>query len=193
VTAAGVKAKPKRKRKLTLQGLVRFLIEGGENSLKVTFDLPNRESLQRAVWGLGPCAQSLVSIIEGSGIPEHQRALALIHLRSALAFAYTIGADGTMSENTKAAIYSIRTREMREEGDKRRCEDPENQIIMEAVERVGSDVPRHKAIAIAANAAHNALPAQDGKGKQRGRDNSGKLTYEAVRARTRRMLEKVRS
>jgi hypothetical protein len=177
-----VTAKSKRKRKLTLQGLIRFLIEGGENSLTVPFHLPEREALQRAVRGLGPCTQSLIGIIEGSGVPEHQRSLALIHLRSALAFAYTIGADGTMSENTQAAINSIRLRGAREARNKPRRESPENQIIRKEVERVGTECPPHKAIAIATNESQNVLAK-----------HGYKLSYDAVRGRAARMLKSVRS
>jgi hypothetical protein len=62
---------------------------------------PEREALQRRVQILDPCAESLISIIETSGIPEHAKEVALHNLWSALASAYTIGSN-TISKNTKA-------------------------------------------------------------------------------------------
>jgi hypothetical protein len=203
----GVMAKPKRKSvadarsraiecpcRTGLQDFSESLVGMGKASLEAGLDLPEREALQRAVQKLGPYAESLIGIIERSGISEGIQKAILLDVWGALTSAYTIGSQGTISENTKKGIDNLHAAGMRGGKDRRRREDPENLIIQEEVDRVvGSDAPPHKVVAIATNAALNRLPARDGKGRQRGRDDSGKLTDEAVRGRVIRRLEKVRS
>ena len=97
-----------------VQDFVRFLRETGEASLETKFDLPERDLLQRRVQILGPCAESLIGIIEKSGIPEETREVALHNLWSVLMSAYIIGSEGTISENTKVAIKYLDAANMRE-------------------------------------------------------------------------------
>jgi hypothetical protein len=93
--------------RLALQGFIEFLRETGEAALlgSVEFNLPERKALERAVQILTnqPSAtDSLIGILESCNIPEHTREVAFQNLRSALACAFIIGADGTRSANTKA-------------------------------------------------------------------------------------------
>jgi hypothetical protein len=165
-----------------LQFFIRFLRKTGEGSLKVKFDLPEREALQRAVQMLDPDTKSLIDIIDRSGNPDHAREAALHNLWSALASAYVIGSEGTISKNTEIAIVNKRSDKMREAKGKRRQENPENQIIKESVlrNRVGDKGHLYKAADVVLN---EALPILRARGS--------KLTDKAVRGRAVRMLEKL--
>jgi hypothetical protein len=107
--ARETKQKPVKDVRRDLQSFIRFLRKTGEGSLKAKFDLPERDMLQRRVQSLPPCAKSLISIIETSGIPEHAQEVALHNLWSVLASAYIIGSEGTVGENTKVYINTVGT------------------------------------------------------------------------------------
>jgi hypothetical protein len=89
-----------------VQDFVRFLRETGEASLK-TKNLPEREALQWGVQRLGPCAMSLIGIIERSGIPRDMQKAAQLDLVRALAAAYEIGSHGTVSKNTEVYVKAV--------------------------------------------------------------------------------------
>jgi hypothetical protein len=107
--ARETKQKPVKDVRWDLRFFIRFLRKTGEGSLKAKFDLPEREALQRAVQKLDPCAKSLIGIIEGSGIPEADRWVALHNLWSVLASAYIIGSEGTVGKNTEVYIKALGT------------------------------------------------------------------------------------
>jgi len=113
-----------------VQDFVRFLRETGEASLE-TKNLPERKTLQRAVRRVGPCVESLIFIIENSGIPEDVQEVALLNLWSALASAYMIGSQGTVSENTEVYIKVVGTAPARSTAAKNR--EPDNERIRQAI------------------------------------------------------------
>jgi len=165
-----------------LQFFIRFLRKTGEGSLKVKFELPEREALQRAVQMLEPDTKSLIHIIDRSGIPDHARETILHNLWSALASAYLIGSEGAISKNTDVAIANKRSEEMREAKGKHRQENPQNQIIKECVlrNRVGDKGRLYKAADVVVNEVQPILLAM-----------GFKLTDKAVRGRAVRMLKKL--
>jgi hypothetical protein len=122
--------------RLALQGFIEFLRETGEAVLlgSVEFNLPERKALERAVQILTnqPSAtDSLIGILESCNIPEHTREVAFQNLRSALASAFIIGADGTRSENTKTystAAARIKAAQAREPADRQMQEQMQEAI-----------------------------------------------------------------
>jgi hypothetical protein len=165
-----------------LQSFIRFLRKTGEGSLKAAFELPEREALQRAVQMLDPDTKSLIHIVDGSGIPDHAREVVLHNLWSALASAYLIGSEGTISKNTEVAIANMRSEKMREAKGMHRNENPQNQIIKESVlrNRVGDKGRLYKVADVVVNEVQPILLAK-----------GFKLTDKAVRGRAVRMLEKL--
>ena len=92
-----------------VQDFVRFLRETGEGSLE-TKNLPERETLKRAVDKLGHSIDAVVDTIErSSGLHELVREHALLSLWEALYSAYAIGSHGTVSENTEVYIKAVGT------------------------------------------------------------------------------------
>jgi hypothetical protein len=137
--ARETKQKPVKDVRWDLRFFIRFLRKTGEGSLKAKFDLPERELLQARVQKLGPCAESLIGIIEKSGIPEDAKWVALHNLWSVLASAYIIGSEGTISENTKVAINYLDTADMREAKDRHR--EPSDKRIREAIREAEKKYP----------------------------------------------------
>ncbi|WMT73864.1 hypothetical protein [Bradyrhizobium sp. Ash2021] len=168
--------------RLDLQDFIRFLRETGEKSLEVKFDLPEREALQHAVQELDPATKSLIGVIERSGIPDEAREVAMHNLWSALASAYMIGSEGTISDNTEVAIANKRTDKMRGAKSKRQQDNPENKIIWEAAlrNRAAGESRLYKAADVVVN---EALPVLRARGCE--------LTDKAVRGRAVRMLKKL--
>jgi hypothetical protein len=91
-----------------VQDFVRFLRETGEGSLE-TKNLPERETLKRAVDKLGHSVNEVVNVIERSVSHEHAREHALHSLWGALYSAYAIGSYGTVSENTEVYVKAVGT------------------------------------------------------------------------------------
>jgi hypothetical protein len=121
-----------------VQDFVRFLRETGEASLK-TKNLPEREALQWGMQRLGPCAMSLIGIIERSGIPKDMQKAAQLDLLRALAAAYEIGSHGTVSKNTEVYIKAAGTLAGRRERAEKRA--PADQRIREAITEAAKGCP----------------------------------------------------
>jgi hypothetical protein len=113
-----------------VQDFVRFLREIGEASLK-TKNLPEREALQWGMQRLGPCAMSLIGIIERSGIPKDMQKAAQLDLLRALAAAFEIGSHGTVSENTAGYVKAVVTAPGRSKAAEKR--EPSDKLMQETI------------------------------------------------------------
>jgi hypothetical protein len=133
------RTKPVKDVRWDLRFSIRFLKKTGEGSLKAKFDLPERELLQRRVQSLPLCAESLISIIETSGIPEHAKEVALHNLWSILSSAYIIGSEGTVGKNTEVYIKALGTAACRRERAEKRA--PAEQRIREAITEAAKSCP----------------------------------------------------
>lgn len=137
--ARETKQKPVKDVRWDLRFFIRFLRKTGEGSLKAKFDLPERDLLQRRVQILPPCAESLIGIIEESGIPEEAKWVALHNLWSVLASAYIIGSEGTVSKNTERYIKASGTAPGRSRLAEKRA--PADQRIREAITEAAKSCP----------------------------------------------------
>jgi len=121
--------KPKRT-KPQPQSFIRFLKKTGEGSLKAKFSLPQRARLQRAVDNLDHSTSAVIDAIERLQW-DHERKHVLHALWSALACAYMIGSEGTISDNTIAFAANDRAAKMRDA--KSRKSEPYNKRIEQAI------------------------------------------------------------
>jgi hypothetical protein len=181
------KQKPVKNVRWDLQFFIRFLTKTGEGSLNAKFDLPEREALQRAVERLGASTDSLIGVIERSGIPNEAREVALHNLWSCLGSAYTIGSQGTLSANSKVVAKKQQVSRAQQGAKKRHQEDQVNKIINAEIYRHRRRGGENRMYKSAESIARDAYPVLEDHWSKN--PKSKKITEKAVRERVARRLK----
>jgi hypothetical protein len=133
---AKIKREPITDVRSELINFIGFLKDTGQGSISPgKVKLAERQALERAIARLGISTDGVIDAIERSSGPDHAREHALLSLWNALASAYTIGSEGTLSANSKVAAASAQADRARGAKDQRRQEDQEFQIIKRVVDQ----------------------------------------------------------